>query len=60
MAYKVREGHCKELRMMQGRGNRVSMEILILSKPEKSIIKLIIHSALFHFTFAVDILALLL
>lgn len=44
---------------MQGKGNRVSREIFILSKTEITIIKLI-HSALFHFTFAVYILALFL
>lgn len=56
VGYKERGGHCKELRMMQGRGNRVSMEIFILSKTEISTIN-IIHSAVFNFIFAVDILA---
>lgn len=58
--YKEWGGHGRGLRMLQRRGNKVSMGIFILSKSEISIMTLSIHGALFHSTFATDILALLL
>jgi len=58
----IRNGgeHGRGLRMMQRRGNKVSVGVFILSKTEISIITLGIHSALFHCTFAADLLTLLL
>lgn len=59
MGYKERGGHCKELGMMQGKGNKISMDIYSFKNRNKY--NKTYHTlCTFYFTFAVDILALLL